>query len=405
MVTRASQFCLCLLLGTLGGCAATGEGGTGEDLDGNGPVMEPGVGGQVDAGRAEEREPGQTLPGHDAQGGAEAGATVDKVMKELYAGDPLADEGPNLGWIGGACSAAMDCPFQGARCRGPEEGFVGGVCSSACARLCPDRNGPLDTVSFCTYDPADNRAGMCAARCDFDLLTDGCRRGLACVPARRFAQATVVSSVCLAPPADYRPPARCFAEMQVAGIAYERWGAWRPQLAGSHICWVEAPTRLPSPVAGVRFRYGTGTGDGPEIPLRVNCQMGRALVELARLAARHDIVEIWHLGTYNCRPISGSRTLSEHGRANALDIAALVRRDGTLFRIKDHWERGTPQTEKGRFLLQFTNDLYSNRIFRTILTPNYNSAHHDHLHVDLKAGGGFYKAADDGYYLGPNWGH
>ena len=47
--------------------------------------------------------------------------------------------------------------------------------------------------------------------------------------------------------------------------------------------------------------------------------------------------------------------------------------------------------------------MYSANLFDVILTPNYDSAHDNHFHVDL-SGSNFIMSSGGGY-IGPNEGH
>jgi hypothetical protein len=300
-------------------------------------------------------------------------------MQELYAADPS----PNVGWIGGACAATTECEVD--TCLAPGEGFPGGMCTTECESLCPDREEPTDTVSFCVDHGS---SGTCVMRCDYDLLIDGCRRGYACEPAPRHGQ-SAVQSVCLPDDGSEAPPAQCFAELSIDGVEAARWELDVDNEGGT-LCWVEAPLRVGPTINGVGLRYNS---DATVLPVKVDCAMAKALNRFTALVAERDIVEVVHIGTYNCRYIAGTHTLSEHSFARAIDVAELVAADGTVYNVEDHWEHDTdsPETREGQFLWQLANDLFDQEIFNVILTPNYNAAHDNHLHVDLSTWGRFFE--------------
>ena len=104
----------------------------------------------------------------------------------------------------------------------------------------------------------------------------------------------------------------------------------------------------------------------------------------ARLILKSEVVRIDTFGTYSCRPIAGSGKLSEHGRSNAIDIAAFVLADGRRVSLQSGW-RG-PDAEQ-----QFLRVVRASacKRFRTVLSPDYNAAHHDHLHFDMGGKGGY----------------
>ncbi|PNU05084.1 extensin family protein [Novosphingobium guangzhouense] len=92
-----------------------------------------------------------------------------------------------------------------------------------------------------------------------------------------------------------------------------------------------------------------------------------------------SVVGIEHLGTVNCRRIGGGDTgsWSEHATGNAIDIAAFVLSDGRRISVARDWQR---QDARGTFLRTVRDSAC--RSFGTVLSPDYNAAHADHLHLD-----------------------
>jgi hypothetical protein len=43
-----------------------------------------------------------------------------------------------------------------------------------------------------------------------------------------------------------------------------------------------------------------------------------------------------------------------------------------------------PATQRARALLDITCRLAKSRAFSTVLTPNYNDGHRDHIHLDIR---------------------
>ncbi|NLS28715.1 hypothetical protein S2M10_37260 [Sphingomonas sp. S2M10] len=96
------------------------------------------------------------------------------------------------------------------------------------------------------------------------------------------------------------------------------------------------------------------------------------------------VVRIEHFGSYSCRRMYGRSTgdWSEHAKANAVDIAAFVLADGRRVSVLGDWkgEGGKPA------FLRAVRD-GACRLFATVLSPDYNAAHRDHLHLDQAARG------------------
>lgn len=91
------------------------------------------------------------------------------------------------------------------------------------------------------------------------------------------------------------------------------------------------------------------------------------------------LARIEHLGTYSCRRIGGGADgqWSEHATGNAIDIAAFVLADGRRVRVLSGWN-GNAQEQA--FLRRVREGACQS--FATVLSPDYNAAHADHLHLD-----------------------
>jgi hypothetical protein len=127
----------------------------------------------------------------------------------------------------------------------------------------------------------------------------------------------------------------------------------------------------------------------------IRCPLARnfsAWVEHAvRPAARQmlgsELVRVETMGTYSCRGIVGGGTaasgrLSEHALANAIDVSGFVLADGRRITIRGDWRTSDPATK------QFLTVIHQSacKRFRTVLSPEYNAAHHDHFHFDMGRG-------------------
>lgn len=106
----------------------------------------------------------------------------------------------------------------------------------------------------------------------------------------------------------------------------------------------------------------------------------RQIVQPAAL--RHlgvRVAAIDHAGSYSCRRLYGrdEGAFSEHATANAVDITGFRLSDGRTISILRHWEVGGPDSA---FLREVRDG--GCRLFATVLSPEYNAAHRDHLHLD-----------------------
>ena len=129
-------------------------------------------------------------------------------------------------------------------------------------------------------------------------------------------------------------------------------------------------------------------------PLRTACPVAAALAVWERQVVRpaalkhfgQPVVAIDHLGSYNCRMIAGSSQPSEHATADAIDISGVRLRDGARIAVKSDWagSDGQPVTADSIARAAFLHDIRTGAcdLFATVLSPDYNAAHADHLHLD-----------------------
>jgi hypothetical protein len=91
------------------------------------------------------------------------------------------------------------------------------------------------------------------------------------------------------------------------------------------------------------------------------------------------VASIEHYGSYSCRRIYGRSegAWSEHSSANAVDVAAFRLADGRRISVLGDWKGGGA----GALFLRDVRD-GACRLFATTLSPDYNAAHRDHLHLD-----------------------
>lgn len=97
-----------------------------------------------------------------------------------------------------------------------------------------------------------------------------------------------------------------------------------------------------------------------------------------------EVRQVDHMGVYACRPVNGMAGArpSAHARAEAVDVAGLRLGDGRRVTVAQNW--AGPAAE-ARFLRRIRDDAC--RVFGMTLSPDYNALHHDHLHLEVGAGG------------------
>lgn len=92
-----------------------------------------------------------------------------------------------------------------------------------------------------------------------------------------------------------------------------------------------------------------------------------------------EVVRIDHFGSFACRRVYGRATgsWSQHARARAIDVAGFRLADGRRITVAADWAGDSPEA---RFLHRVRDGAC--RVFGTTLSPDYNAAHRDHLHLD-----------------------
>jgi hypothetical protein len=160
-------------------------------------------------------------------------------------------------------------------------------------------------------------------------------------------------------------------------------------------------TALPPRSSGAQCRYDDavrfGRGGALEIGYRpadvgTSCPVAAALAlwewhVVQPAALQHfgrRVASIEHFGSYSCRRIYGRSegAWSEHATANALDVAAFRLEGGRRVSVLGDWQGDAAEQ---RFLREVRDGAC--KLFATVLSPDYNAAHRDHLHLDQAARG------------------
>jgi hypothetical protein len=124
----------------------------------------------------------------------------------------------------------------------------------------------------------------------------------------------------------------------------------------------------------------------------MRCPLARAFAAWVREAVQPEarrrfgaaVRRIESFGTYACRPVNsrpGAR-LSEHGSANAVDVAAFLLADGRRITVEQGWNGGG---EDARAFLRAVHRAGCGR-FSVGLSPDSDAYHYNHLHFDLGRG-------------------
>ena len=171
-------------------------------------------------------------------------------------------------------------------------------------------------------------------------------------------------------------PARCEALLAAIGSNDRSVAPLRPAEAA---CGYANAVEL-RPASKDALRYSPGK-------LVTACPIAAALVlwerDVVQPAAERllgePVASVDHYGSYSCRRLygRGEGNFSEHATANALDIAGFRLASGRRISVLRDWSDGGKDSAFLHAVRDGACDL-----FATVLSPDYNDAHADHLHFD-----------------------
>lgn len=201
-------------------------------------------------------------------------------------------------------------------------------------------------------------------------------------PTKSYGHANLdpLDDMQIGPPA---PLPDCEERLKTAGVTFKpaRIGTSR-EIDGVPTCGAEQV---------VRFKRGPGKIAYSSAPL-LTCTMALALADFEQVVQEEAerelgsrVVRIEHLGTFNCRKMALYDLISEHSYANGIDIRRLVLADGRVVDVLKHFrptEVDAPDV-RGTFLRKLANRLFDEQVFSNVVTPYFDSAHRNHIHVDL----------------------
>ena len=299
---------------------------------------------------------------------------------------------PLFGFIGSPCASDADCHATGI-CLLDVEGFPQGMCSEPCDEFCPDAAG-FPTTYCATVDRMPVAAeslgeAACTSRCDFSLYPGtGCRENYGCAYAERAGEPGVEGLVCL--PGLESELSSCLEDLALRGVGFtthviaDSSPADHPEL----ICHVEDPVKVHTPLLGVEIRY---IDSAESAAVAMACEGAHALADTAEDVGAENVAIFHHYGTYVCRIIAGTESLSRHAYGDAIDVAAFTFEDGTMWSVLDDWEDGdtSPDTDGGTWLYDTIHRWDDEDLWNILLTPEFNAAHDNHFHVDLTPGSDF----------------
>ena len=180
----------------------------------------------------------------------------------------------------------------------------------------------------------------------------------------------------------------CIVALENRQIPYERFGR--------HARGVQTPVRLMGPLHGIRFQHAEATDWLASARREIlDCRLVLALDDFASLLAPSGVATVLHYGIYrDDLPLPRHGRPLHHTAGLAIDVAALVKEDGTRLEVQRDWHgrvgqrtcegapptSGTPGTGELHAILC---EVAREKLFHQVLTPNHNAAHWNHFHLEV----------------------
>jgi hypothetical protein len=172
------------------------------------------------------------------------------------------------------------------------------------------------------------------------------------------------------------PGASCRAELDARGVTYKRTS--KP---GIHDA-----VEITSPLGGL-------TLTAEDRPLVIDCSLAVSLAEAGRYFTALGVEVATFSSAYSRRNVRFTEHPSKHSYGLAIDVHTFTGRSlGTLRMDRDYEQGlgdavdcvGAPVTQGGAVLKVLQCQLARSGLFYLVLSPDYDDAHHDHFHLEVK---------------------
>jgi len=141
----------------------------------------------------------------------------------------------------------------------------------------------------------------------------------------------------------------------------------------------------------------TGTLGGVEVTgesaLVIDCSLAVSLDEAGRYIRALGVDKVRFASAYSKRNVRGTNHPSKHSYGLAIDVSGFSGPDLGSFSVSRDYEQGlggavdcvgTPLTQAGAVLKILQCQLVRSGLFHLVLSPDYDDAHHDHFHLEVK---------------------
>jgi hypothetical protein len=175
----------------------------------------------------------------------------------------------------------------------------------------------------------------------------------------------------------------CYTALRDANVAFQR-------VAKSSAAGLAWPINLTSAIGGVVIRGGKKNAPTNYL----DCRLAQALLAWAPSLRAQGVVALEHLSAYRrAAVVAGTNERSGHALGWAIDVARFELSDGRKLSVLNDWTnraRGAEpcqpranDSEAARIMRTLVCGAAEQQLFRMVLTPHYNDAHKNHVHLEI----------------------
>jgi hypothetical protein len=170
-------------------------------------------------------------------------------------------------------------------------------------------------------------------------------------------------------------------------------GACTAALTARKVAWKPAARPGIALAVEVTGALGGVKVSSPNEPLVIDCSLAVSLAEAGPYLRNAGLDAATFSSAYSRRNVRGTNRPSKHSYGLAIDVAAFSGPAlGTLSVDRDFEQGlgdtvdclGRPLTQGGATLKLLQCQLARSGLFYLVLTPDYDDAHHDHFHLEVK---------------------
>ena len=168
----------------------------------------------------------------------------------------------------------------------------------------------------------------------------------------------------------------CSAELERRGVAFKP--AKRAGIAKG--------VEITGPLGGVQWT-------AIDQPLVIDCSLAVSLDEAGRYLRELGVEKATFSSAYSKRNVRGTNRPSKHSFGLAIDVHTFAAGALGTLRVDKDYEQGLgddvdcvgrPLTQGGAILKIMQCQLVRSGLFHLVLSPDYDDAHHDHFHLEVK---------------------